>query len=74
MLCDKLETKMKGTAADGEIKRLFSGTMKSYVKCIDIDFESARTEDFYGESDLGSRLQSSLALTCRHGMQTFNLT
>lgn len=49
MLCDKLETKMKGTQADGAIKRLFSGTMKSYVKCIDIDFESARTEDFYGE-------------------------
>lgn len=40
---------MKGTQADGAIKRLFSGTMKSYVKCIDIDFESARTEDFYGE-------------------------
>ncbi|GAA5900428.1 uncharacterized protein JCM6883_002840 [Sporobolomyces salmoneus] len=47
VLCDKLETKMKGTQADGAIKRLFSGTMKSYVKCIDIDFESARTEDFY---------------------------
>ncbi|SCV67019.1 BQ2448_5665 [Microbotryum intermedium] len=47
VLCDKLETKMKGTAADGEIKRLFSGTMKSYIKCINIDFESARTEDFY---------------------------
>jgi ubiquitin carboxyl-terminal hydrolase 7 len=40
---------MKGTQADGAIKRLFSGTMKSYVKCIDIDFESARTEDFYGK-------------------------
>ncbi|GAA5896538.1 hypothetical protein JCM6882_005722 [Rhodosporidiobolus microsporus] len=47
VLCDKLETKMKGTVADGAIKKLFSGTMKSYVKCIDIDFESARTEDFY---------------------------
>lgn len=38
----------QATAADGEIKRLFSGKMKSYVKCIDIDFESARSEDFYG--------------------------
>ncbi|GAA5845854.1 hypothetical protein JCM11251_002927 [Rhodosporidiobolus azoricus] len=47
VLCDKLETKMKGTVADGAIKKLFSGTMKSYVKCINIDFESARTEDFY---------------------------
>lgn len=48
VLCDKLETKMKGTTADGEIKRIFAGTMKSYIKCIDIDFESARSEDFYG--------------------------
>ncbi len=47
VLCDKLETKMKGTAADGAIQRLFSGKMKSYIKCIDIDFESARSEDFY---------------------------
>lgn len=49
---------MKGTQADGAIKRLFSGTMKSYVKCIDIDFESARTEDFYGKkaSHLSFRL------------------
>ncbi|GAA5865830.1 hypothetical protein JCM8547_005726 [Rhodosporidiobolus lusitaniae] len=47
VLCDKLETKMKGTVADDAIKKLFSGTMKSYVKCIGIDFESARTEDFY---------------------------
>ncbi|GAA5992402.1 hypothetical protein JCM11641_002734 [Rhodosporidiobolus odoratus] len=47
VLQDKLEMKMKGTVADGAIKKLFSGTMKSYVKCIDIDFESARTEDFY---------------------------
>lgn len=38
----------QGTAADGEIKRLFAGRMKSYIKCIDIDFESARSEDFYG--------------------------
>lgn len=56
VLCDKLETKMKGTQADGAIKRLFSGTMKSYVKCIDIDFESARTEDFYGMSSSFSDL------------------
>jgi ubiquitin carboxyl-terminal hydrolase 7 len=39
----------QGTAADGEIKRIFAGTMKSYIKCIDVDFESARSEDFYGE-------------------------
>jgi len=39
---------MKGTQADGAINRLFCGKMKSYIKCIDIDFESARSEEFYG--------------------------
>lgn len=47
VLQEKLEAKMKGTAADGAISRLFVGRMKSYVKCINIDFESARSEDFY---------------------------
>ncbi|KAL8284094.1 hypothetical protein RQP46_004843 [Phenoliferia psychrophenolica] len=47
VLMDKLEAKMKGTESDGEIRRLFAGTYKSYVKCIDIDFESARSEPFY---------------------------
>ncbi|GAA6000863.1 ubiquitin-specific protease UBP15 [Rhodotorula paludigena] len=47
VLCDKLETKMKGTVADGAINKLFCGKMKSYVKCIDIDYESARSEEFY---------------------------
>ncbi|KWU45004.1 ubiquitin carboxyl-terminal hydrolase 5 [Rhodotorula sp. JG-1b] len=47
VLCDKLETKMKGTAADGAINRLFCGKMKSYIKCIDIEYESARSEEFY---------------------------
>ncbi|KAJ3381551.1 hypothetical protein HDU92_005262 [Lobulomyces angularis] len=47
VLQDKLESSMKGTAAEGAISKLFVGKMKSYVKCIDVDFESSRTEDFY---------------------------
>ena len=47
VLQDKLETKMKGTKIDGAIKDLFSGKMKSYIKCINVDYESSRTEDFY---------------------------
>ncbi|EJD52931.1 cysteine proteinase [Auricularia subglabra TFB-10046 SS5] len=46
VLQDKLDTKMKGTAADGAITKLFVGKMKSYVKCVDVDFESSRLEDF----------------------------
>lgn len=48
VLQDKLEVKMKGTVSEGAITKLFVGKMKSYIKCIDVDYESARTEDFYG--------------------------
>lgn len=47
VLQDKLESKMKGTTADGMIPRLFVGKMKSYIKCINVKYESSRTEDFY---------------------------
>jgi hypothetical protein len=26
--------------------------MKSYIKCIDVDYESSRVEDFYGKAHL----------------------
>jgi ubiquitin carboxyl-terminal hydrolase 7 len=47
VLQEKLETKMKGTAADGAISRLFVGRMKSYLRCVNVDYESSREEDFY---------------------------
>ncbi|KAJ3226189.1 hypothetical protein HK099_005415 [Clydaea vesicula] len=37
----------RGSAAEGAISNLFVGKMKSYIKCIDVDFESSRIEDFY---------------------------
>ncbi|OZJ04728.1 hypothetical protein BZG36_01825 [Bifiguratus adelaidae] len=47
VLQDNLEVKMKNTPADGATKRLFEGKMKSYIKCINVDYESSRVEDFY---------------------------
>ncbi|KAI8331821.1 hypothetical protein EDC96DRAFT_548710 [Choanephora cucurbitarum] len=47
VLQDSLETKMKDTPADGAIKNLFVGRMKSYIKCINVDYESSRSEDYY---------------------------
>ncbi|KAI9256173.1 hypothetical protein BY458DRAFT_519583 [Sporodiniella umbellata] len=47
VLQDNLEIKMKNTPADGAIKNLFVGRMKSYIKCIDVDYESSRSEDYY---------------------------
>ena len=47
VLQDKLENSMKGTPAEGAIRKLFTGKMKSYIKCTNVDFESSRIEDFY---------------------------
>ncbi|KAJ3037767.1 hypothetical protein HDV00_001353 [Rhizophlyctis rosea] len=47
VLQDNLESKMKGTKAEGAITRLFVGKMKSYIKCINVDYESSRVEDYY---------------------------
>ena len=47
ILQDKLEIKMKGTPAEGAIPKLFKGTMKNFIKCINVDFESSVIEDFY---------------------------
>ncbi|KFH73362.1 ubiquitin thiolesterase [Podila verticillata NRRL 6337] len=47
VLQDNLEGKMKGTAAEGAIQKLFVGKMKSYIKCINVDYESSRVENFY---------------------------
>jgi hypothetical protein len=52
VLQDKLEIKMKGTAAEGAINKLFVGKMKSYIKCVNVEYESARTEEFYGSCTL----------------------
>ncbi|KAI8905738.1 cysteine proteinase [Powellomyces hirtus] len=47
VLQDNLESKMKGTKAEGAISRLFVGKMKSYIRCIGVPYESSRMEDFY---------------------------
>ncbi|KAF9583319.1 hypothetical protein BGW38_009760, partial [Lunasporangiospora selenospora] len=47
VLQDNLEGKMKGTHAEGAIQNLFVGKMKSYIKCINVDYESSRVENFY---------------------------
>ncbi|PSR74161.1 hypothetical protein PHLCEN_2v10117 [Hermanssonia centrifuga] len=46
VLQDKLEIKMKGTKAEGANAKLFVGKMKSYIKCVNVDYESSRIEEF----------------------------
>lgn len=47
ILCDRLEEKMKNTMVDSAIKRLFEGKVRSFVRCVDVDFQSFRDESFY---------------------------
>ncbi|KAJ7582794.1 hypothetical protein C8J56DRAFT_955745 [Mycena floridula] len=46
VLTDKLESKMKGTKAEGAITKLFVGKMRSYIKCVNVASESSRMEEF----------------------------
>lgn len=46
VLQDNLESKMKGTKAEGAIAKLFVGKMKSYIKCVNVDYESSKIEEF----------------------------
>ena len=47
VLQDNLEGKMKKTKAENALSRLFVGKMKSYIKCVNVAYESAREEEFW---------------------------
>ncbi|KAI9828435.1 MAG: hypothetical protein M1832_002863 [Thelocarpon impressellum] len=47
ILMERLEEKMKGTEAENALAKLFVGKTKTYVSCIDVDYESSRIEDFW---------------------------
>ncbi|KAK2743533.1 hypothetical protein FQN57_004830 [Myotisia sp. PD_48] len=47
ILMDKLEGRMKGTPAQNALANLFVGKTKTYISCINVDFESSRIEDFW---------------------------
>ncbi len=50
VLQDKIEEKMKGTSEEGTVAKLFRGKMVSYIKCLKVDYESKREEEFYDVS------------------------
>jgi len=48
VLCDNLEMKMENTPAlKGTMKYLLEGTVKNYITCMNVDYESSRKESFY---------------------------
>ncbi|KAK3679931.1 ubiquitin-specific protease ubp15 [Recurvomyces mirabilis] len=47
ILMEKLEARMKGTEAENALGNMFVGKMKTYLRCINVDYESSRIEDFW---------------------------
>ncbi|KAM5342649.1 hypothetical protein ACJ41O_013615 [Fusarium nematophilum] len=46
-LMERMEEKMKGTKAQNVLPGMFSGKIKTYISCINVDYESSRIEDFW---------------------------
>ena len=47
ILMERMEERMKGTAAENALANMFVGKMKTYISCINVDYESSRIEDFW---------------------------
>ena len=46
VLSDTLERKMKGTQSEGTYTKLFIGRMKTYIECTNVEYKSAKIENF----------------------------
>lgn len=46
-LMERMEIKMKGTDAENVLPKLFCGKVRTYISCINVDYESRRVEDFW---------------------------
>lgn len=44
---ERMEEKMKGTDAENVLPKLFRGKVRTYISCINVDYESSRIEDFW---------------------------
>lgn len=47
ILMDKLEIAMKNSPIENHLNDIFVGKMKSFIKCINVDYESSRIEDYW---------------------------
>nr|POE65665.1 ubiquitin carboxyl-terminal hydrolase 21 [Quercus suber] len=47
ILMEKLEARMKGTEAENALPSMFVGKMKTYLRCINVEYESSRIEEFW---------------------------
>ena len=47
VLCDHLEEKMKACGSENAVQKLYEGSVTNFIKCINVDYESSRSEPFY---------------------------
>lgn len=47
ILLENVENAMKGTAAENTISKLLEGKQMSYIKCLNVDYQSERIESVY---------------------------
>ncbi|KAF1981728.1 cysteine proteinase [Aulographum hederae CBS 113979] len=74
ILMERMEEKMKGTEAEDSLARMFVGKMKTYVSCIDVLYESSRTEEFWdiqlnvtGNKNLDASFQDYIQVEIMNG-------
>jgi ubiquitin carboxyl-terminal hydrolase 7 len=46
-LIERLEQRTKGTPVENALPDIFAGKMKTYISCINVDYETSRTEVFW---------------------------
>ncbi|KAK4185020.1 putative ubiquitin carboxyl-terminal hydrolase [Podospora australis] len=46
-LMEQMENKMKGTESERVLPQMFSGEVKTYISCVNVPYESSRTEEFW---------------------------
>ena len=47
ILMERMEERMKGTDAENALAKMFVGKSKTYISCINVDYESSLIEDFW---------------------------
>ncbi|KAF2403000.1 ubiquitin carboxyl-terminal hydrolase 21 [Trichodelitschia bisporula] len=74
ILMERLEEKMKGSEAQDALAKMFVGKMKTYISCINVDYESSRTEDFWdiqlnvsGNNDLDDSFRDYIQVETMEG-------
>ena len=74
ILMEKMEERMKGTEAENALAKMFVGKMKTYISCINVDYESSKLEDFWdiqlnvsGNKDLDSSLRDYIQVETMDG-------